>query len=229
MTKTSWKQQFLSSLKKLEDEDTEGRFTGSLDKMVDSYFEIKNDEDELLLTGFRAILLQNMHYVWGDFERAVVKCQSPIEIPMLIALTVYGKDLIGSVSYLVDGIKWGDRDDYGDVLSIQPQAQIGEHRVDFLLTLKVGLPDFSNYTESKDGTKIPGFMTVSKQMVVECDGHDFHDRTKEQARNDKARDRTLQSVGYRVFRYTGSEIWEDVFACAKQAADALMEEAYSVP
>jgi very-short-patch-repair endonuclease len=71
-------------------------------------------------------------------------------------------------------------------------------------------------------------------MVVECDGHDFHERieddqartrgltpTKEQARRDRERDRLLQSFGFLVYRYTGREIWEDVFTCATQALDSL--------
>jgi len=56
-------------------------------------------------------------------------------------------------------------------------------------------------------------------LVVECDGHDYHERTKEQAKKDRSRDRDLQSNGYTVFRFTGSEIWKDPNACAEQVAD----------
>ena len=44
-------------------------------------------------------------------------------------------------------------------------------------------------------------------VVVECDGHDFHERTKKQAQHDKRRDRFLQAEGFPVLRLTGSEIW----------------------
>ena len=60
-------------------------------------------------------------------------------------------------------------------------------------------------------------------MVLECDGHDFHERTKLQAKRDRGRDRNLQSFGFLVYRYTGQEIWQDVFACATQAIDSLVE------
>ena len=33
---------------------------------------------------------------------------------------------------------------------------------------------------------------------MECDGHDFHERTKEQASSDKKRDRSLQAAGFLV-------------------------------
>jgi hypothetical protein len=53
-------------------------------------------------------------------------------------------------------------------------------------------------------------------VVVECDGHDFHERTKEQAQHDKTRDREMQSMGFPVLRFTGSEIWRDAWVCAAQ-------------
>ena len=53
------------------------------------------------------------------------------------------------------------------------------------------------------------------KVVVECDGHDFHERTKEQARKDRRRDRELQAKGYLVLRYTGSEVWRDPWGCVE--------------
>lgn len=44
------------------------------------------------------------------------------------------------------------------------------------------------------------------KFAVECDGHIFHERTKEQAKRDKAKDRFLQSQGWYIFRVTGAEI-----------------------
>ncbi|MDQ3254286.1 MAG: endonuclease domain-containing protein [Acidobacteriota bacterium] len=58
---------------------------------------------------------------------------------------------------------------------------------------------------------------LQKNLIVECDGHDFHEKRKEQAAKDKRRDRILQSLGYRVFRFTGSEIHNDAIACAIEA------------
>lgn len=55
--------------------------------------------------------------------------------------------------------------------------------------------------------------------VVECDGHDFHERTKEQAARDRSRDRRLQEAGYRVFRFTGAELYRDPLGCAREIFD----------
>jgi very-short-patch-repair endonuclease len=62
------------------------------------------------------------------------------------------------------------------------------------------------------------------KIAVECDGHDFHERTKEQARRDRSRDRALILEGWRVLRFTGSEIWKDAAACASQVSKLLKME-----
>jgi very-short-patch-repair endonuclease len=51
---------------------------------------------------------------------------------------------------------------------------------------------------------------------VECDGHDFHERTKEQAARDKKRDRDLLSRGVTTIRFTGPEIYKNAEGCARQ-------------
>jgi very-short-patch-repair endonuclease len=56
----------------------------------------------------------------------------------------------------------------------------------------------------------------SVRMIVECDGHDFHERTKEQAKRDKKRDRQFQTSGFMVARFTGSEVFNDARGCARQ-------------
>ncbi len=88
---------------------------------------------------------------------------------------------------------------------IAPQVKIGTYRVDFFCGHIAGL-----------GDGVSG-------IVVEVDGHDFHDRTKEQARRDKTRDRTLQSCGYKVFRFAGSEVWKDAFACAETVLVEMLQ------
>jgi hypothetical protein len=48
---------------------------------------------------------------------------------------------------------------------------------------------------------------------VEIDGHEWHEKTKEQAGKDKKRERDLLSEGYKVIRFTGSEIFHDPYKC----------------
>lgn len=83
-----------------------------------------------------------------------------------------------------------------------PQCHIDGYRVDFLIGVK------------REGGSVPW-------LVVECDGHDFHERTKEQAAKDRSRDRDLQAKGYRVFRFTGSELYRKPLGCASETWDWL--------
>ena len=90
------------------------------------------------------------------------------------------------------------------VVSIVPQTVIGPYRVDFLI-------------------HVIGDSGKRASIVVECDGHEFHERTKEQASRDRRRDRELQAMGYRVMRFTGSEICRKPFDCAREVWDAYEE------
>ncbi len=55
-----------------------------------------------------------------------------------------------------------------------------------------------------------------RKIIIECDGHDFHEKTKEQARKDKQRDRFFTLEGYEVLRFAGSEIYKDPFKCGEE-------------
>lgn len=46
-------------------------------------------------------------------------------------------------------------------------------------------------------------------LIVELDGHDFHERTKEQASADRKRDRAMLSRGITTIRFTGSDVYRD--------------------
>jgi very-short-patch-repair endonuclease len=58
-------------------------------------------------------------------------------------------------------------------------------------------------------------------FVIECDGHEFHQKTKEQVKKDKKRDRDLTMEGYTVIRFTGSEIVQSPFLCARETIQII--------
>ena len=94
-------------------------------------------------------------------------------------------------------------------LCINPQFEVGKYRVDFLI--------------SRTSAKKEGY--YEKQVVVECDSQQFHDRTEEERRYEKMRDRSLQRSGYRVFRYTGSEIVKNYMRIAREIITYLFDYA----
>lgn len=89
-------------------------------------------------------------------------------------------------------------------LLVLPQAQIGGWRADFLIC-----------ATNDSGDRKPAW----RKAIVECDGHDFHERTKEQAAKDRSRDREAQMQGYHILRFTGSELWRDPWGCAEKVCE----------
>lgn len=139
----------------------------------------------------------------SDWEAAKKRCESPIERRLLAAMM--------NCPYLLDGHSYArvvnkqDVENYKDFETlIVPQLEIGRYRLDFGVAWY--RPD-------------SGLVMVA----VECDGHDFHERTKEQAQRDKSRDRTLLGMGWPVLRFTGSEVYRDAATCADSVADAIFE------
>jgi very-short-patch-repair endonuclease len=131
-------------------------------------------------------------------------CESPIEKLMAIALWSRGEWSKRLVMHGVASVRMLE-DMAAEELAIQcaPQVEVEGYRVDFLAVL---------VTSQKD----PVY-----RVAIECDGHDFHEKTKEQAARDKARDRTLTAAGITVMRFTGSEIWKDAGACADEVLNVL--------
>lgn len=130
---------------------------------------------------------------------AIEDCGSPIERLLLWSMVqrfwpyFFGISFGGETSLNSFGC--------AEVVTIIPQAKIDRFRVDFLVEFPMG--------------------DKASKVIVECDGHDYHERTKEQAAKDKSRDRALKMLGYDVLRFTGSEIWADPIKCATEVEDCL--------
>lgn len=138
-------------------------------------------------------------------------CESPIEEMFLATVFAQNIDNHAFPVHLygdqnrrnVAGDTYDDSRELFHGAHLWPQAKIGNYRVDFLF-VNIG----------KQGRRL---------VVVECDGHDFHERTKEQAGRDKARDRYLVSRGIIVLRFTGSEIYRDPWVCWTETFNVLWD------
>ena len=143
----------------------------------------------------------------GALNFAVEEVASPIEEAMILALCTVG--LYSYYGVKINGAHTECLGAYSDsapyVLIITPQFKVGRYRADFLITVRDRWGDGDAY--------------IDGSLLIECDGHDFHEKTKDQAKRDKKRDRELQSAGFEVHHFTGSEIWEDPVACAREAID----------
>lgn len=128
-------------------------------------------------------------------EYLETSCESPIEHMLVTALVRRRTEQMSICAHMQDiEISLCK---FPDVrLAVALQAEVKPYRFDILLGVRID--------------------SVISWLVVECDGHDWHDRTKEQAAHDRSRDRALQRAGFDVFRFTGREIWRDGDKCADE-------------
>lgn len=122
-------------------------------------------------------------------------CESPIEEKLFLAL-VQEFESVGNRA----GSHLMSRDTCSLSIDTQSIAQCGskQYRLDIEVIFK--------HKESD---------TVHK-FAIECDGHEFHERTKEQAKADRERERNLMMYDYQVIRFTGSEIYHSVEDCVSE-------------
>lgn len=122
--------------------------------------------------------------------QALLGCESPIE--MMLAISFEEADIFGTADYLgVDILGTGNQ--------IEIESGIDHHyRVDFLIE--------TCHQELK----------IIQNFVIECDGHDFREKTKEQVAKNNRRTRNLVKDGYVVINFSGSEIYENPFRCVRE-------------
>lgn len=141
-----------------------------------------------------------------EIDDSLVDCESPIE--QIMSMKIYNFGLynisIGNPYIEVSNIKKNENIYFGDKKT--------NYKADFLITVT---------NKNSDGDK-----KVLK-IIIECDGYDFHQKTKEQVDNDNIRERRLQSNGFIVFRYSGREIINDnKNIILKSVTDYIWKEHY---
>lgn len=134
--------------------------------------------------------------------------ESEIELMLLVGFELQNllyKRIDRPVSIIV---REGDQFSFDDAyMIIRPQFQWERYRIDFRIDVaNLGYPVF-----------------------VECDGHDFHERTKEQAERDRSRDRAIQAANIPIIRFTGREIYRDPLDCVTQICRFLVDRFDSKP
>jgi very-short-patch-repair endonuclease len=148
------------------------------------------------------------HYM-GAIERIAHELGSVPEKAFLCAFVVeaarsFGEPCVMAVSCPdhkeMDGTRGLDR---VAAYKLCPQHKIGKFMADF-------------YIESP--------MESGAIVAVEIDGHDFHEKTKEQVAKDKKRERQIVTAGVPVLRFSGSEIYRDAQACAVETLEFIGAE-----
>lgn len=145
--------------------------------------------------------------IQGQFDFGSEKCESPIE-RLFLAQCLHPDSvdhLETTVSVMIPPSGSIENVNPPPIrgLWIYPQIKYDIYRIDFILVST--LYDKVNF------------------LFIECDGHDFHERTKEQAARDKARDRFFTSQGFHSIRFTGSEIFRDPEKVVGEAIQIVTE------
>lgn len=60
-----------------------------------------------------------------------------------------------------------------------------------------------------------------KEVIVECDSQIWHERSEQERRYEKKRDRQFAKLGYHVFHFTGAEIMKEPFRVAAEVLSFL--------
>lgn len=124
------------------------------------------------------------------------ECESPIEV-------------IFAFSFEIVAFCNGD---FSSSMYLIPQYEIDtktkRYRVDFVFDTNECESPYIHFEKSF-------------KLVIECDGHDFHEKTKAQVKKDNERDMALKMAGYDVLHFSGSQIYNEPFECAKQVLDYI--------
>ena len=119
--------------------------------------------------------------------------QSPLEHILYVAMQVVMR------VNLIDMARPLTPNEMDEGISILPQHKIDAYRADF----------FVSYFPC-------GSTAPTRSVVVECDGTAFHERTEDERRLEKRRDRHMQKRDLKVFRYTGKEIMSNPYKIAAE-------------
>lgn len=128
---------------------------------------------------------------------SLIDCESPIE--QLLALEMEYIKITNVHEF----------NPFVDVIGIEKQKEIicenKKYRVDFYIPV--------TYKNQEN-----------KAFIIECDGHEFHQKTKGQVEKDNERTRNLQKAGYEIIRFSGTEIWHKPYQCACEIRNIILSK-----
>lgn len=163
----------------------------------DIYYDIDREENikEFLVNEVSMHLMALSSDAEMTLEESLIDCESPIE--QLLSLALEQLNIVNIYKF----------NPFIDIVEIEKQKEIQcenkRYRVDFFI------PVIYKNQENKC-------------FVIECDGHEFHQKTKEQVERDNTRMRTLQKCGYEVIRFSGTEIWHRPYKCANEVLNIIL-------
>lgn len=115
---------------------------------------------------------------------------------------------------------------------ISHHYKIGKYFVDFKVDF---IASFVNHTYPFTYKQLEKIESNCPLWAIELDGHEWHEKTKQQVEKDKIRERFIVSQGYKLFRFSGSEIVKkpqkcvlEIYNPAEEILVNLFKYAYSL-
>lgn len=160
-----------------------------------------NSKNKKISENAQEIIYDRLETIKTESESLLCLCESPVEQIFLAA----------AIDYF--GLIYNDHEKRGQApfsaeypaadgiftILVEPQREIvsldAKYRADFF---------FSLYRFASGGHP-----NLWGKTVVEIDGHDFHEKTKQQASRDKKRDRDLLAMDIFTLRFSGSDVYND--------------------
>lgn len=144
-------------------------------------------------------------------------CESPIERQLLDAICA---ELEGEDTPRI-GIEATSMAEYSE------SAELGDAPVQLGAQVSVTGDDESGSWRFRPDFLLVCGVTVAyrRAFAIECDGHEWHEKTKDQVARDKLRDRRLILAGVTPIRFSGAEIFHTPSYCARYVIE-LAHAAY---
>jgi hypothetical protein len=97
-----------------------------------------------------------------------------------------------------------------------PQVKVGKFFIDFEADI---MGHFVNHEFPFNDKTLFSLSQELPKIAIELDGHDFHEKTKDQVAKDKKRERFIVGQGYTVYRFSGSEVFRRPLDCVSEVRD----------
>lgn len=160
--------------------------------------------DETLLETFEnlptkaklLIIEHNDFNIVEDIDMYIDYITSPIEKIFLTAFLIYNEENHKNIF-------------------IEPQIEIECKRKKYIVDFEIRYDEMCNPNFKKDF-----------DLIIECDGYDFHQKTKKQVDYDNNREYDLKMQGCEILRFSGSEIYNEPMKCVKKVIKYIEEKAY---
>lgn len=147
-------------------------------------------------------IVNNFAEYLQEYDTEFKKVQSPLEGAYLVSLLKenFTNSIVG---WLLDR--------YGYQLNIESQHEVHYHDTKYYPNFCLSIVDTNREK-------------TIYQIFVEIDGHEFHEKTKEQVRHDNLRERHLLEYCDCVVRFSGSEVYDDPDECAYETFELLSKK-----